>query len=210
MPYVPVPRPASLSTRVHTAVERLERQYFHEVHVMLRLPIPRYRLTSNCTFSCAQMLVALIGGVSTVLYAHRDSKPGKDFKALLIDYFPWSDEPRTAVTPEEASNIIYHVFRNPLAHNLGLHVKPHPKTPLVKIKRAARPTGAGGLTEQMIERLEQISRPSKLSNSVVVRPSDATVLFIEQLYWGTRVMLSKLLLDTARMTKADAFLAKVT
>lgn len=209
MPYVPVPRPNNLPPRVAAAVERLERHYFHEVHVMLRLPIPRYRLLSTCTFSCAQSLLALIGGASTMLYAHRDRSPGKDFKDLLVDFYPWDQEPAPSVTPQDGARIIYEVFRNPITHNLGAHVRRRATTPKVKVKRGGRGGGTGGLTEKMIERLEREHRP-RVSGAVTVRPGDATVLFVEPLYWGVRVMLSRLLKDTARMAKAEAFLATVT
>jgi hypothetical protein len=210
MPYLPVPRPNGLPPHVASAVDRLERHYLEEVHVMLRLPIPTYRLSSTCTFSCAQSLLGLIGGISTMLYAHRDGSPGKDFKDLLIDFYPWDREPSPGVTPLEGAKIIYDVFRNPLTHNLGAHVRRKATTPKVKVKRGGRGgISKGGLTERMIERLEREPRPG-VSAAVTVRPGDATVLFVEPLYWGVRVMLSRLLNDGARMAKAEAFLAKVS
>ena len=209
MPYIPVPRPLSLPHRVTATVERLERQYLREVHVMLRLPIPNYRLSSDCVFSCAQTLLSIIGGASTLLYAHRDSSPGKDFKALLLDFYPWDEEPNLSVTASEAARIIYEVFRNPLAHNLGAHVRPRLPTPLVKLKRARRRDRSGGLSERSIESLERPTRPLNMLPAITVRPGDATVLFIEPLYWGIRAMLTKLLRDNGRMAQAETFLAKV-
>ncbi len=208
MPYIPVAKPDSLPPRVRAAVEKLETHYLRELHVMLRLPIPSYRLTSPCTFSCAQVLFALVAGVSTMLYAHRDGSPGADFKGLLIDFYPWTDEPSLSVSPEEAARLIYEVFRNPLTHNLGAHVRRRHATPLVKVKRGGRAAGAGGLTEAMIERLEKAPRPPRLSAAIAVRPGDATVLFVEPLYWGVRVMLENLLRDNGRMAKADVYLGK--
>ena len=210
MPYVPIPRPQSLLPKVAAAVDRLEKHYLCEVHVMLRLPVPRYLLVSTCTFSCAQTLMALIGGVSTVLYAQRDGKPGKDFQSLLVDFYPWAHEPNISVTPVEGAKIIYEVFRNPIAHNLGAHVRPRATTPLVKIKRGGRNDGAGGLTEEMIERLEDVSRPPRMSSVLTIRSGDATVLFVEPLYWGVRTMLAGLLRDSARMAKAETYLGRVT
>jgi hypothetical protein len=152
--------------------------------------------------------MALIGGISTMLYAHRDGKSGADFKNLLIDFYPWSDEPRAGLLPGDAARVLYEVFRNPIAHNLGAHVRKKPVTPLVKLKRGGRANGAGGLTERMIERLEQKPRPN-MSAAVTVRPNDATVLYVEPLYWGVRVMLERLLLDGPRMAKAEAYLARI-
>jgi hypothetical protein len=208
MPYISVPRPSNLPPLVGAAVDRLESHYLHEVHVMLRLPIPNYRLISPCTFSCTQALLALIGGASTMLYAHRDGHPSKDFKDLLVDFYPWDQEPNMAITATEGAKIIYEVFRNPIAHNLGADVRERAATPLVKIKRGGRMNGEGGLTEVMIERLESGTRP-KISATVTVRPDDATVLYVEPLYWGVRVMLARLLRDTSRMMKAETYLGNV-
>ena len=87
MPYAPISRPSNLPPRVTAAVGRLENHYLREVHAMLRLPIPKYRLVSPCTFSCAQTLLALVGGASTILYSQRDGKPGKDFQSLFVDLY---------------------------------------------------------------------------------------------------------------------------
>ena len=69
--------------------------------------------------------------------------------------------------------------------------------------------GAGDLTARAIEQLEGVRRPTGMSPVVVVRPGDATVLFIEPLYWRIRVMLLRLLHNRARMTKAEAFLGRL-
>jgi hypothetical protein len=175
---------------------------------MLRLPLPNYRITSRCTFSCAQTLFSLVGGASTMLYAHRDSSPGKDFKDLLVDFYPWADEPASRPTPSEAARIMYEQFRNPLAHNIGAHVRRRPSTPRVKIKRVRRSGSEAGPTERFIEQLERGPRPN-LSPAVIVRPGDATVLFVEPLYWGIRIMLKKLLEDSQRMIGAEAYLTTV-
>lgn len=209
MPYAAVPCPSHLPPGVRAAVNRLEEQYLREVHVMLRLPIPNYRLDSTCTFSCAQVLMAVVAGMSTMLYAHRDSKPGADFKGLLVAFYPWSQEPNLAVTAAQGAQIMYDVFRNPLVHNLGAHVRRRATTPSVKIKRGGRKVGAGGLTEAMISKLEQPTRPAGVSAVITVRPGDATVLFVEPLYWGVRTMLASLLTDAPRMQKAEAYLHKV-
>jgi hypothetical protein len=201
MPYTPIPRPSNLPPRVAAAVERLENHYLREVHVMLRLPIPNYRLLSPCTFSCAQTLMALV--------AQRDGKPGQDFQSLLVALYPWSHEPMLQVTPAKGAKIIYEAFRNPIAHNLGAHVRRRAATPLVKIKRGGRAAGVGGLTEDMIQQLEGASRPPRMSAVLSIRPGDATVLFVEPLYWGVRVMLAALLNDSPRMGKAETYLSKV-
>lgn len=145
-----------------------------------------------------------------MLYAHHDGRPGKDFKDLLIYFFPWDQEPNLAIKATEAAKNIYEVFRNPITHNLGAHVPKKASTPLVKVQRRGRRDGAGGLTELMVERLEKNTRPARLAAAVTVRPGDATILFVEPLYWGVRVMLAKLLKDSTRMAKAEAYLKSIT
>ena len=192
---------------VNKLVKQLEAHYLSDVHSMLRLPIPNYRILAGCNFAIAQVLLATIGGVSTTLYSHSGGK-GKRFKDLLVDYYPWKHEPHSAVTPNQAAEIIYSVFRNPLTHDLGLDIEKKAKTPLVKLKRQTTKNKTRGLPEKEIEALEKTTARPNMSATIVVRP-DATVLLVEALYWGVRGMIEELVADKARMKMADTFLASL-
>jgi hypothetical protein len=194
-------------TTVRQLVKQLESHYLSDVHSMLRLPIPNYRILAGCNFAIAQVLLATIGGVSTTLYSHSGGK-GKRFKDLLVDYYPWKHEPHSTVTPSQAAEIIYSVFRNPLTHDLGLDIEKKAKTPLVKLKRRVTKNKTRGLPEKEIEALEKTAARPNMSATVVVRP-DATVLLVEALYWGVRGMIEELVADKARMKAADSFLASL-
>jgi hypothetical protein len=85
---------------------------------MFRLPIPNYRIRAGCNFAIAQSLLAVISGLSVTLYS-RSGKSGERFKGMLIDHFPWSDEPANALKGVSAAEAVYSVFRNPLTHDLG-------------------------------------------------------------------------------------------
>jgi len=172
---------------------------------MLRLPIPNYRLTGDAGLPIAQVLLNAISGISTTLYKHKGGS-GAQFKGLLEHYYPWDLEPPNSPSPNEGASLIYDVFRNPLTHNLGLHLFGE-STPKVKIKRFARANGAGGPIEAKIVQWEKSPIRPNWSYTVIAR-SDATVLFVEPLYWGVRIMLERLLSDQARMSEAELFLEK--
>ena len=205
VPYVPIDLPAQTPPRVTSLLRRLERQYLAEVHCMLRLPIPNYRLSGNAGLPIAQVLLNVISGISTTLFRHKGGS-GAQFKGLLERYYPWDLEPADAPSPKQASKLIYDVFRNPLTHNLGRHLF-GATTPKVKIKRFARANGAGGPTEAKITRWERSRERPPWAHTVIAR-TDATVLFVEPLYWGVRVMLARLVCDQLQMHEAEQFLEK--
>ena len=172
---------------------------------MLRMPIPNYRLTGDGGLPIAQVLLNAISGISTTLY-HARGGSGARFVGLLEHFYPWDLEPPNGPTARVGAELIYDVFRNPLTHNLGLHLF-GPATPKVKIKRWARSNGAGGPTEAKIAGWEKSSQRPNWSHTVIAR-SDATVLFVEPLYWGIRVMLQRLATDQSQVNEAERFLEK--
>jgi hypothetical protein len=194
---------------VHVArlIKQLEAHYLIDVHSMLRLPIPNYRIMAGCNFAIAHVLMATVGGISTTLYSYSGGK-GARFKGLLIDYYPWGLEPAQSLSPEQSADIIYSVFRNPLTHDLGQDIEKKAKTPLVKIKRLATKNKTRGLPEKAIERLENTTKRPNMSPTVITR-SDATVLLVEALYWGIRKMIENLVADRSRITTAESFLSSL-
>jgi len=205
VPYVPLSIPASTPNHVARLLQRVERDFLNEIHCMFRLPIANYRLNTGCPFTIAHSLTGVISGVSTTLYSH-GGESGKRFKGVLIDYFPFDLEPRHYPSAHVSADIIYSLYRNPLAHNFGLHLTNKTLPPAIKIKKIHSIKGRRGLTEAQVERLERSSPRPRLASAVTVRP-DATVLGIEALYWGVRVMIERLLGDNARMNRANGFLA---
>lgn len=192
---------------VKKLVQQLEAHYMSDVHVMLRLPIPDYRIMAGCNFAISQVLMATIGGVSTTLYSHSGGN-GKRFKELLVDYYPWKYEPSQSIAPDKAAEIIYSVFRNPLTHDLGLDIEKKANTPVVKLKRLLTKNKTRGLPEKEIEALEDTTKRPSMMPTIIIR-SDATVLLVEALYWGVRRMIEELVADKTRMKAADDFLASL-
>jgi hypothetical protein len=174
---------------------------------MLRLPAPHLDITPGCNFAIAQVLAAVVSGVSVTLYAHSGSK-GQRFKSLLVNYYPWSEEPIHERGDVEHARMIYALFRNPLTHDLGLDLERRQRTQKVLIKRLTTEDGRAGHTESGVEALEFAERPPRLSPVLRVEEG-RVVLLVEAFYWGVRKMLLKLNADAARVAKAEAFLASI-
>ena len=206
MAYQPLNLDPSTLPKVKRLINELEKQSFSDVHTMLRLPIPNYRLDTGCHVAIAHVLLTAVGGISTTLYRHGNTD-GERFKGLLKDHYPWHLEPRQHITKSEAARIIYEVFRNPLTHNIGLDLKGKSKGIKVKVKRLKRDKQNGGVTEKWIEKLEKDSQRPNMSPTVTVR-SHKKVLLVEALYWGLRRMVEAMTCDDQLMAKAEVFLAK--
>jgi hypothetical protein len=174
---------------------------FHDVHCMLRLPILNQELGAGCNFSAATFLLSLISGISMTLYKQRGGS-GKLFKELLEIHYPWEQEPSGGVTKQDGPDDLYNLFRNPLAHSLGI-LDPRRKRP------AALGVGKGTYPEDLIERIEQsATRPADASATIMVAHNSKT-LRVEGLYWGIREMVRRLTADAAAMSGAAKFIASL-
>ena len=199
-----LPKP---SPRVEELVRRLEDHFFRDIHAMLRLPAPSLEITAGCNFAIAQVLAAVVSGISVTLYAQSGSK-GSRFMNLLVEYYPWSEEPIPERNDAEHARMIYKLFRNPLTHDLGLDLESKMRTRKVVIKRLTTADDKAGRTERGVEGLESNNRPSGLS-PVLSLEGDRVVLLVDALYWGVRKMLVELCADTSRVAEAERFLASM-
>lgn len=207
MAYIPLALVPEPGPRVKTLIRRLEDHYFRDVHAMLRLPAPTLDITPACNFAVAQVLAAVVSGVSVTLYKHAGKK-GLRFTGLLADYYPWSDEPHPPANKSEAAWLIYSLVRNPLTHDLGLDLETKAHTQRVVVKRLLTNNKSSGHTERGVEDLEAESRPRRLSPTIHAQ-GDRVVLLVEAFYWGIRKMLLNLNADSKRMAAAEAFLKSV-
>lgn len=190
--------------RVGGLIRRLEDHYFRDVHAMLRLPAPTIGVTAGCNFAIFQVLASVVSGVSVTLYEHSGGT-GARFKGLLKNYYPWSEEPPPLSDPSHASEQIYSLFRNPLAHDLGLDLKTKSRTKKAIIKRLMTDQKKSGRTEKGIENLEAVERPKQLSPTIKIE-ADRVVLLVDAFYWGIRKMLLNLIADRKRIAEAENFL----
>lgn len=209
MSYCPIATPVALPPRVKRLVRKLELHYLAPAHALFRLPIPNYRINGEFAFAISHLLLGAVAGLSTTVYEQRGGN-GARFKGLLLEYYPFLDEPAAAPAPDVAAEVLWSVFRNSLAHDLGFDVERRAKTPKTKLLLAKTETRSGirGLTERMIECLENSAVRPRWEATVLIRP-DATVLSVDTLYWGVRCMTERLLADHARIARAEAFLASL-
>jgi hypothetical protein len=119
MAYIPLDINPHAPTKVTDFIRRHVDMQFHDVHCMLRLPIPAQRLDASCNFAAATFLLDLISGISTALY-DGPGRSGERFKTVVESYYPWDLEPSGGVSAASGSDTLYKVFRNPLVHALGL------------------------------------------------------------------------------------------
>jgi hypothetical protein len=101
---------SSTPRHVKGLVRSLESHYFSDVHTMLRLPLPSQELIAGCNFAIAQVLLAVISGVSVTLIRQKGNS-GARFKDLLKCHYPWSLEPGNTVTPDEGGTALYSLIR---------------------------------------------------------------------------------------------------
>jgi hypothetical protein len=192
--------------RVRDLIQKVENKRFSDVHTMLRLPITQMNLdlSAGCNFAIAQVLLAVIGGISATLY-EPNWRDNARFKGVLNDYYPWNQEP-AGVDPEKTASAIYEVFRNPLTHDLGLDIPNKRKGDKLLLKRL-KLTGGQGLSESFIEtQLEGFDRRTGMSATLTVTRGTQTLL-VEALYWGVRRMIENISADKTRMETAEKFLS---
>lgn len=197
-------QPLALDEQTPAVVEHFVRNHldmqFHDVHCMLRLPLPEFDLRAGCNFTVANSLLSLVSGLSALLTENIDTtgNSGSKFKEVLINYYPWDLQPPVNGTKERSVDHLYEYFRNPLAHSLGLRSKGNFLIVIAK----------GVLSEQEIEKLEQSTTPHAqaveytpitLNNEQI----EQITLYAEYFYWGIREMLKRLSMDTQQMQKTE-------
>jgi hypothetical protein len=162
-------------------------KYLHDVHAMLRLPLPSTGITVACSLSATAVLVNVVSGVSVTLFDPSDSRDrGRKFRQALELYYPWDLEPPGATIGAPAAATIYKLFRNPMAHALGFQDGGRRGQIFVR-RMYARPEEFG-LGEYVLGLIEaSATRPNgELGNNVPTLHHDPprTSLFVEPFYWG--------------------------
>src|SRR5713101_6130139 len=73
--------------------------YLHDLHGILRLPLPTADIPVACNFTCAAALVNVLAGLSVVLYEPgTQSERGRLFRETVERYYPWDTEPAKGVS----------------------------------------------------------------------------------------------------------------
>ena len=196
MPYPPIKLPSDVPLNVRVVVELGIDPMLREVHTMLSvvIPDPTYHLQS----SIANMLLAVISGASSTLYA-KEGTSIDQFTGLLIKHFPWDLDPPEGASPDIAAHILWEECRNPLAHRVGLRPK---GGRIVKFGLVR------GKTPDEVDALAVSVTNPRLRSSLIVR-SDATVLWVDTLYWSIRRMIENMMLDRSVVLAAENWMRKL-
>ena len=218
--FSPLNLPDSTPRIVQSVIEGAIRPYLVDVHAMLLLPTDDSLPGVGCNFAVAQILLAMIGGVSAVLYSAAGGS-GKVFKGFVRDFYPWNsepaDRPNVVRDPVRGAAILYDDYRNPLAHASGIAVfsldnntrrEFRPRAHRVRIDRVVfndRPHR--GLTEQQLLELESEPVRPHWVPATIAASSESTILTVEALYWGLREAIRRLCEDKVRMEAAMQFFA---
>ncbi len=174
-----------------------------DVHAMLRLPIDSDPgLGGGCNLSATQVLLSVVSGVSVTVYdpsaLTRRGDRGPLFREVLEKHYPWKEERHLPGARLDAAAAVelYRLFRNPLAHTLGV-VDPqdNPLGRRVIIEK-------GSVPEADIVLLERAtSRPADWTNPTLREDDNELVLWVLSFYWGVRRMICNV--ATARTTTAE-------
>ena len=195
MPYFPPDLPPGTPPDVEGIVRARIDPLFHQIHAMLLLPIEDSPgLDIVCKQSVALVLLAVVSGVSEELRKPPRKKKmgsGQRFQRVLTVYYPWQEEPKSAgaVCGEEAAEIIYDAFRNPLTHSLWLPEKS-------KLLR-------GEITEVKLEKLEKSKKwPWKQTKPTLKTNSTGTTLNVKIFYWGVRRLIWELISEQVQRSES--------
>lgn len=202
-------QPLVLSPTTPPVVQRFIRgqldMQFHDIHCMLRLPLLEHDLGAGCNFASANVLLAIVSGVSALLTSSLDTtgKSGALFKKILLDYYPWDVQSPEGSVVERSIDHLYQYFRNPLAHSLGIKTKGNFQVAVAKTKE--------GLSEADIEQLENsLSSPGSAISYTPITLNNEQIeritLNIPSFYWGVREMVKRFSGDASQMQKTEAAL----
>lgn len=217
MAYTPIALPSETPQAVVGVVRNAVEPFLSDVNAMLRLPQLRTPRHVGCNLAIAQVLLAVISGVSAVLYSAH-GKTGRVFQDFLTDFYPWKSEPRkiNQIIGEKAARILYEDLRNPLTHATGTPVYDvrgksrrefAPTKPRIRIDRIAFSShpGKGLPASRLLELETEAVRPDWLPVTLA-GDSELRVLTVEALYWGLRCSIQALCSDRPRMAAAADFL----
>ena len=201
--FVRVPVASGTPARVKQFINAHVDVHLHDVHAMLRLPLPEPQIKAACNFAISAVLLNLISGLSVTLYDRpTTTNTGLRFKNFAIDFYPWHTEPPGALGKANGAECLYYRFRNPLAHNLGSSASS------TVTRYQAQESG------RSVDELREIeaaigARPALLHNVATLTPGPAPhqeILNADSFYWGVREMVRRLTLDAPRMQVASTHL----
>ena len=166
--------------------------YLMDVHVMLGVtgPVIDPRLPPHLLGrSVALTLLTVVSSAADTLYAKRGKNKEK-FVGVLKAYYPWDRAPASGLSEEEAADLLYQEFRNPIAHRAGIR-------PAGEVTMGIfLPFPGSGNAYREIAAFEQSDGPP--SNETLNIDSATCHLEVRTFYWGVRKMIEAITADRSR------------
>lgn len=189
------------------AKRKLQKHFLAPVHEMFRYPLGSRKTQTLFEFTIANNLLSVVSGLSALCYkpTGKPGDSGRRFRRILIDHYPWSDEPSLPSTQDDWASELYKTYRNPLAHALGVDAKGSRVEFLrIRVRSSER---IRGHSEKELEAIEtSVTRPPW--SATLKKDASRTVLHLEGLYWGVRKLTEAVSGSAARMAIADEYLRK--
>ena len=206
--FKPLSLHSSCSTRFRDFSERkLQRHFLAPVHEMFRYPLGPKKAQTLFEFTIANNLLSVVSGLSALCYksTRKPGDSGNRFRKILVDHYPWSEEPSLPSTRDDWASELYKTYRNPLAHALGVDEKGN-RVEFLRIR--VRSHGRlRGHSEKELEAMESsATRPSW--SATLKKDASRTILHLEGFYWGVRKLTEILSGSATHMAIADDYLRK--
>jgi hypothetical protein len=206
MPYTQIELEACVDPLIRRLVRDRVDLYLGDVHAMLRLPRAELGIAAACNFAIAEILCAVISGLSRI-FVPSVRKSGDAFVAVLCEY-PIASEPH-GISLTDFGTRLYTVYRCNVVHSLGINVdwsKEQQRQvikPLgeVKIRRECV-----SMSEEDLQALESETRPAWLGSTIDLEGRTFR-LNVEALYWGVRRLTRTLANSPPYSVDARAMLA---
>lgn len=201
MAYVPLTLPDDLPTGVHRVIRGTTERFLEDIHWMLATAHPERGPKHQFQRPSAVALLAIVAGISRLPFKD-DRQSGKRFKDCLNRFFPWDVDPPDGVSPIEAAEILYSVFRNPLVHQLGIDFD---RSYAVKI--GAILAGSEN-AEKSIEEMERSAAKPHTKPCLVVS-DNKRVLWVNPFYWGVRRLIERWAADSALVRQTEERISSI-
>lgn len=210
--YQPIPLPSHLGPLVRWVVQETIDLRLSDVHAMLRLPLPEQGIEAGGNFAIADVLFAVIEGVSAVLYP-RHMAEGDGFTNCVERHYHAHLEPAGALTGTQLASALWSHFRNPMQHCLGLALarpdKQGIRDPLPRAYRLVVFRDTKTLPEGDIESMETAEAwPQRLHRPTLAIHGEQMRLSVEAFYLGVRRMVASVLADQNAMGHAEESLSR--
>jgi hypothetical protein len=196
--------------RVHAGTPELVRQaislfadeIFTDLHALFQVPRPLEGRTPWFHFTIALALLSVLDGISRLLYDPLDriKQHYTRFTGALLAAYPFELEPSSALTREEAADVLYRGLRNPFVHTLGISDRQgYERT--IRLKRMHP------FRVEELDRIASVNSPRPHWWPATITADQQKVdVHLECLYWGIRRMIYNLTYDVNRMADAESLL----